>query len=385
MRSRLAQPNQAAKPVKHRHNRVLLNPMKAFPAPGSNNSLFLALCLALLLTASVTAQEQPPARVTVAEITATELAPSVPLVGVVDFDKVSSLATETSGLIVVQHVDEGQQVEQGALLLELNTDLLEKDRAIKQRGLEQIEAELRQLSAKRKRLEKLIKQDSASRQAYEEALYGQQALLARRAAIQTEIDRIRLRLAKSKLHAPFAGIVLERLKNEGDWLAPGDPAIRLASTQHLVVKVAVSESLARFQLPGSELPVRIDALDLDLTGKIQRLLPVAERRSRTLTLKLTIPYRPGLAANLSAQVRVPSGQPGPVRLLPRDALISQGEEEQVFILEQDKAKAVKLDIVARQGDSVAVSNDELAAGMKVVMDGNTRLKAGQAIQVVEAR
>ncbi len=348
------------------------------------NSLRFAACVIGLITLfPANAQKPPPAKVVVAAIAQQEIAATSRLVGVIDFDRVSNVSGEVSGLITAQHAREGLVVKAGDPLVTLNTDFIEKDMEIKRKQQGQFNADLQKLAATLKRLESLLQKNSASRQAYDEALYDHRSLVKKREILDLELERLQLQVEKSTVRAPFDGIVLEKLKEIGEWLDPGTAVCTLASSNDLVVKAAISENMVRYQRPGESLAVNVNALDIQLQGTAETISPVARQRSKSATLRVTVPYHPGMIRNMSATVEVPSGETRLMLLLPRDALVRSGGADSVYTVEEGKAKLVSVTVLTRRGDQAGVASPSLKPGMKVVIDGNDRLRPDQAVVVVE--
>ncbi|MEJ1472244.1 MAG: hypothetical protein RPU59_14445, partial [Candidatus Sedimenticola sp. (ex Thyasira tokunagai)] len=117
--------------------------------------------LGALAPLALTAVQQtpPPARVVVAKVVEQELAATSRLIGVIDFDRISEVSGETSGLITRQNAVEGMQVKAGDPLVELNTDLIHKDMDIKQMQRAQVSADLNRVGATLKRLKNLLKKN----------------------------------------------------------------------------------------------------------------------------------------------------------------------------------------------------------------------------------
>ncbi len=344
---------------------------------------FAACAIGLIAIFPANAQEPPPSRVVVADISQQEIAATSRLVGVIDFDRVSKVSGEVSGLITEQHVREGLVVKAGEPLVTLNTDFIEKDMDIKRTQQAQFTADLQKLAATLKRLESLLQKNSASRQAYDEALYDHRSLVKKLETLDLELERLQLRVAKSTVRAPFDGVVLEKLKESGEWLDPGTAVCTLASSHDLVVKAAISENMVRYQRPGESLAVTVNALDIQLQGTAQTISPVARRRSKSATLKVAVPYHRGMIRNMSATVEVPSGEARLMLMLPRDALVRNRGADFVYTVEDGKAKMVSVDVLTRRGNQAGVASPSLKPGMKVVVDGNDRLQPDQPVMVVE--
>lgn len=347
--------------------------------------LWTIICFGLLLPLSLLAAEKAPARVVTAAVTEQEVAATTRLTGVVDFDRISEVSGEISGLIVRQYAVEGMQIKAGDPLVELNTDLIRKDMDIKRKQRAQVTADLEKMGRTLKRLEELLQKNTASRQAYDDAHYDHRALQKKRESLDEEMERLKLQLQKSTVRAPFDGVILEKLKESGEWISPGTAVCRIASTRDLLVKVAVSENLARYQHPGQTVPLSIPALDLETEGEIIGVVPVANRRSRSVTLKVALPYRKGMIQNMSASVEIPASERRRLRMLSRDAVVSFQGKDFIYTVKDGKAAILPIEIVARIGDMIGVEKPPVTAGMPVVVDGNDRLQPNQAVQVIEHR
>jgi len=336
----------------------------------------------LLSPPSLFAAEASAARVVVASVTDQRINETTQLLGIIDFDRVSRVSGEIRGSISEQHAVEGMQIKTGDPLVVLNTDLIHKDIAIKQKQLEQISADLQKVGASLERLENLLQKNSASRQTYDDSLYDHRSLQKKRETLDLELQRLGIELRKSTVRAPFAGIVLEKLKERGEWMDQGTAVAVVASTRDVIASIALSEQLIRFQQPGAPVLVNIPSLDLQLEGKVLGIKPVAIMRSKSATLKVGIPFKTGMVRNMSASVEIPSSEARRLLIIPRDALISKKGEDFVYTVDQGKAILVPVDILARQGDTAGVAPSPLKQGMQVVVDGNDRLQPGQAVQVV---
>lgn len=340
------------------------------------------LLLGLTAPLSAAAEGPPPARVVVTDVREQEIAQTSALLGVIDFDRISAVSGEVSGLITRHHAAEGARMKQGQPLVELNTDFIHKDMDIKRKQRAQVSADLQKAGSSLKRLESLIKSNSASRQAYDDTLYDHQSLRMKRQTLDQELERLELQLEKSTVRAPFDGIVLEKLKEQGEWIEHGAPVAKLASSRDVILKVALPEKLVRFQQPELALTVTVEALDRQIEGRILGVMPVATLRSKSATLKIALPYVPGMIQNMSAIVHVPTSEKRRLPVVPRDALVRFKDRDFVYTVENGKAKQMPIEILVRSGDLAGVTPASLKPGMQVVIDGNDRLRPDQAVQVI---
>lgn len=344
--------------------------------------IITALTLSLLGLAAQ-AQDKPPARVVVTEVQEQEVHPTSHMTGVLRFDRVTHLSPEVSGQIKAMRLTDGLHVKQGEMVAEISGDFLRQDIAIAEAEIGDVEAQIAQKAAELKRLSALEKSNVASKSAYDEALYGLRALRARKKATQLRVERLKLELERGTIRAPFDGVVLERSQDVGEWAKPETSLGRLAATEYVLAVFPIAEAFVPYQVMGAEMEVTIPALRKTLTGKLHGFVSTTEVRTKSVYLKVELPYEDGMLENLSVEADIPTGEHRILRTLPRAALIQAPGKPTVYTITDGKAEAVKFDIAARIGDQVASNDDAIKPGMKVVIDGNDRLRPGQAVQVVD--
>lgn len=336
----------------------------------------------LLIATSVMAQP-PAARVVVTPVFEKEIAPTVQLLGVLDFDTKAGISPEISGLIARQKLTEGALISRGALMVQLNTDFIEKDLDILKKEIAELDFKIGNTQKNLKRFETLFKQNVTSEKDYDDLSSQLKELLAQQDALQVKLAKKKLELAKSTLRAPYNGLVLERYKNEGEWIAPGMSVCQLAAVDELVVQVALSEDLIRFIAVGQSLNFAIPALDRQLKGKVKAIVPKVDIKSKTFTIKISVAYEPGLMQNMTASVFVPAGPTRKLKMIKRDARVQFQGKDFVYTVQEDKAKIMPIEIRAVNGEYLGVDAPQITPGMVVVIDGNERLRPDQAVQIVK--
>jgi RND family efflux transporter MFP subunit len=319
------------------------------------------------------------------DIVEAELAPTNPMVGSLDFDKKSGISAENSGLIQKMAVAEGQLVNKGDILVRLNTEFLEKDIEILVKQVAQIEVKIQNARKNAQRYEKLFKRNAASEKAYEDIVDNLNELMLEQEVIRKRIERQELEVAKSRIRAPFNGLVLEKQKNEGEWVATGAPVCTVASTDDVMVRVAVPEELIRYVRAGQKISLSISALETNLKGTVDTIVPVADMTSKTIQVKIAIPYSKHFIQNMSATVHIPVKDKMTLKMVRRDALVRNQGKVFIYTVDAQKAKILPVTIAAYEGEMVGLTDPYLKVGMPVVVDGNERLRPGQAVMVVDAQ
>jgi RND family efflux transporter MFP subunit len=343
----------------------------------------LGLLAVLLAAAPAGAQQPPPARVAVTNIFEKELAPTTPLVGVVDFDRSAGISSEISGLLAEHKMAEGVVVRTGDVLVRLNGDFIRKDIAIIDQQIAQVKVKIENTRKNLERFETLFRQKATSEKQYDDLAFELRALEVEKQALSVTKAKKELELTKSTIRAPYDGLVIERFKDTGEWISPGVAVCRLAAIDRTVVKVPVSENLIRFVKAGQAVTVAIEALERELTGRVITIVPKVDPKSKTFELKVQIDYSRGLLQNMTATVDVPSGIKRSLRMIKRDAMVRLQGKAFVYTVNDSRAKILPIRVVAIEGEYIGVDAPHFKPGMPVVVDGNERLQPDQAVQIVD--
>lgn len=343
----------------------------------------LLVCTAPL----VSAQEQPPAKVRVVTVTEKPAAEQAGLIGMLYFDRVSRISTEVAGQVQEVHFREGDLVNKGDALIHINTDFLDKDVALAEAKLEQLDVRIQKNQKNLERYEQLFKKEAASEIDFDNLFYAYQELVKEREELESSLSKIKLMRSKCVIPAPFDGIILEKTVDIGDWVIQGRMLYRIGSANDLFAKVPVAEDLIQFVQKGDKLEVVINAYDTELSGEAAGILPVADEKTKNVFLKVRLgnirDISVPVAENMSATVYVPVSEQKNLKIIPRDALVKHQGRDFVYIVKEGKAAILPVTVVSYMGTQVGVNDSSIQPGMSVVVDGNERLKPDQPVEVTE--
>lgn len=282
----------------------------------------------------------------------------------------AQLGAEVPGVVGELMVDVGARVAKGELLVSL--DMWEHRLAVRQAeaGLATLNAQLTLARKQAERASVLRQKDQASAELLDSRATEVASLSAQIAQQQANLDTVRQRLDKGVLKAPFAGVVVERRAQQGQWVNPGEPLLRLVDLEHLELVAQLdpqeADTLAQarelaFQHPGGAYPLTLRVV-----------LPWGREPDRTREARLTFTNArplPGTAGRLTWSDPRPH--------LPAWLLVRRGEHLGVFLAQGDKAVFHALP-EAREGQPAVVSGE--LAGM-VIVDGREGLSPGARVRV----
>jgi len=324
----------------------------------------------------------PPARVVTAPVIERNVAENTQVMGTLFFDRVSNPSTEVNGIVRSVHVKEGELVKKGDVMFRLNTDFIDNEIESVQANMAQVKVRLIKAEKDLARYETLFRQEAASEKEYDDISLSREELIKQTAILETQLALARLKKQKSVIRAPFDGVVLEKKSETGDWVSPGSMLCSLGSVNDLFVKVPVSEDILSFARKGEPVTVSIVSLDKEVTGTIAGVIRVADPQTKSVFVKVRLPAMDNPVLNMSATVAMPVGEKKNMLLVPRDALVSYNGQYMVYTVNGGKAAPMPVTIVSYVGQYVAIESQGFTADMPLVVDGNDRLRPGQAVTII---
>ncbi|MBA3006752.1 MAG: efflux RND transporter periplasmic adaptor subunit [Proteobacteria bacterium] len=220
------------------------------------------------------------------------------------------LSPAIGGQLSVLAVQKGDQVQQGQLLLELwNKDLLaEKELAASEARTAQAQAESARVQAENssreaKRLQHLFQIDAIAEETMDKAKslaeaqrYTYQAALAAAETSLARLNVITTQLERTRLLAPFPGIIAEIHGELNEYITPSPPgiatlpAIELLDTSSFYITAPIDEVDAAKVLVGAKARVTMDAFgDRHFAARVRRIAPYVldlEKQARTVEVEL---------------------------------------------------------------------------------------------------
>lgn len=340
----------------------------------------LLIILLLFMSVPGQASEMPAAIVKTAEAFETTMASTTDIVGTLYFERVSKVAAEEGARVMNVNFREGDRVKSGQVLVRLDTRILKQQLALEEARLRQVELRIDNAKRNLDRMTHLFKNNAVTESAWDDLRFRHEELLQEKIVLNRQLEILRIRQEKSIIRAPFNGLVLDKNVETGAWVGPGSVLCMLAASDELYVQVPVAEELVRFTRKGDQLDVLLNAFGKKLSGTMEGIRPTADQRTKNISLKLKINYDGPVAENMSAIVQVPVSNPGTVLLVPRDAVIQFRGIDMVYVIKEKKAVNLPVKIIHAKGDQVGIEAEGLSPGTHVIVDGNERLRPGQAVE-----
>ena len=205
--------------------------------------------------------------------------------GTVRSRRASRLGFERGGMVAKVFVEEGDLVREGQLIARLDTKQLRAARRRVAASLAEANAGVGISTLTAERLGQLAEEEFISRQEADEARFGLEAAEAKKLELEAALAQIDVDLRKSRLLAPFSGVVSSRLVDEGTVVAAGSPIVRFRESDQKEAVIGVPPSIA--VAIGAEQELELG--NRSVSAPVAALIDDVDERTRTVTVILELP------------------------------------------------------------------------------------------------
>ncbi|WP_043753470.1 efflux RND transporter periplasmic adaptor subunit [Imhoffiella purpurea] len=299
----------------------------------------------------------------------------------------AELSPRVEGLVTELFVDEGSLVETGDPILTLDARLAELELQAAQARAREAEAASVDAIRVRDELLELKKGRHASEAEIQSAIAKVEMSAAALSGERAAVTRAQELVERHRLRAPFAGMVVSKGVEVGEWVQRDEATVELVAMDRLRVRAVLPQREYPRVAAGAEASLRFDALpDRDFGGQVLARIARGDERSRTFPVLIDLPNPDRLLApGMSARVRLTlSGPVVPVLTVPRDAVVTKSDGvREVWRVREDEAVLrawpMRIETGRALGDRLEVVAGELAEGDRLVLLGNERLRPGQEV------
>ncbi len=402
-----------------------------------------AVLLVLLAWASAAAaapggkRRRPPPIVSLGKVVAREVRNRLTAVGTVAPYRTSIVSSEIEGIVKTFPLQEGDPVEAGktviatlsrtdlehdirvmaAELAKARQDHLRLKRGSRKEVIAALRAKMRERKARRQRdaLELKRAEDLYNRKVLDKASYdlavanyeGSKSLadeaksnlreaeigprveeISKAAAevnrVRALIARVRDKLSKAVIRSPFTGFLTEKWAEVGQWVPKGGRVGEVVELSRVLVRAPISERRIAHVRVGDAAQVILDALPgRTFTGRVRKIIPKADPKSRTFPVEIELENTPDFAikAGMFARITTKYGPAVRALLVPKDAILQRARGAAVFVFDKGKVREVGFKRGRSVDSFVEIPPGTLAAGTKVVVQGNEKLRSGMKVRL----
>lgn len=343
-----------------------------------------ALLAAVLAACGGDAGEEDGPRATSVEAAVARLdtlSVNVEAVGSLEAQARVEVKPEVAGRVTDILFEEGEEVEDGEVLLRLDQNKLRAELQAARAAVTRAEAEFDNLRRQVERNDSLLAQGAISQQAYDDL---QTQFASSRAGLEeARANRALSRedLEDATIRAPFDGRVGAREIDLGDFVSVGAPLFTVVDDDPLEIQFSVPERHLGRLHAGSPVEVTVQSMPgRTFRGEVDFVSPYVEPASRSVALKARIPNPAAeLTAGQFANVLLEMER-RPAVVVPEAAILARQAGRFVFVAEDGQASLREVETGLRREGMVELRSG-VAEGDTVIVAGYQRLSDGSAVSV----
>lgn len=342
-----------------------------------------ALILVTIFTPAF-AQGPPPVPVQVAPVVQRPVAREIQAVGTVEANLYTTVSAEVEGAVARFDLREGDRVEKGQVLARLQRSDLKIGLKEAKANLQEKKALLTRAQQDHKRFKELFDEGAISAAELDRVQSVADAAKAQKESAEEAFQKVADQLRRTTIVAPFSGYIVKKHVEVGQWAEEGGEVADLVDIDTVYVLIPINERDIGKIRKGDEATVIVDTYPgRSFTGQIAYIIPQADVSSRNFPVKIRVDNAKDhlLKAGMFARVAIRYGEPRHSLFIPKDAVVLQGRDQVVFLLDTSRVQLRRVETGQAMGELVEVVKGDLKPGQEVVVVGNEILRDGAPVEV----
>jgi membrane fusion protein, multidrug efflux system len=321
--------------------------------------------------------EFSPADITVVEHR--ELTRTLPFSGSLSPVLQSTVKSKVSGEVQRVFVREGESITHGQVLAQIDTSDLQARLDAQVAALEEAKARLSIADKNRETNFKLLKQNFISQNAFDTTHSTFEANAAAVRSAEAQVRLARNAMQDAVVRAPIDGVLARKMVNAGEKVGPDSAMFTVVDLTKMEIEAPAPASEIPGVRVGQVASFQVDGFgERVFEGRVERINPITEQGSRSITLYLSVANRDGmLKGGMFAKGLLVLGKTQPSAVVLIAAVREEAGQSYVFTIEGGKLakRTVSLGLREPQAGLVEVKSG-LEKGVQVVSTRMDGLKPG---------
>jgi membrane fusion protein, multidrug efflux system len=303
--------------------------------------------------------------VDVVQLKAGEVIRSIAIPGSVIPNEQVDIYSEVAGRIQRILFKEGQHVNKGTVILQVDSDILKA-----QKAQLMVEQDLAEKDEARKR--SLYQAKGISLQDYE---VSQSAL----ANAKARLDLLNVQISKATIRAPFSGKIGLRHVSEGAFISTSTLITSIVQENPVKIEFSVSEKYARNVKVGQIIEFKTAGDSKSYSGKVYAFEPRIDEGTRMLTVRASLPNPGNLIAGSFVSISYDMGKEENAFMVPSESIVPVLKGQKIFVVRNGLVEEIPVEIGIRTPEKVQIIG-ALKEGDQVLISGLLAVRAGMPVK-----
>jgi len=299
-----------------------------------------------------------------------------------------TITPDIGGKVAKIYVEEGQRVERGQLLAEMDVESIQLQLKQTEAAQAVAEANFKNASRNKERMDRLFQEKAVSDQQYEQVKLVYDAAKAQLEQAQAAVNMARHTLDLSIMKAPFGGIIASKNAQVGDVINPmmgnfspgsGGGVLTLVDYSRIKIVVEVSQSDILRIYKGQPAAVRVsDGQAKEYPGTVTVVNTTADPLAKKFRVEVLVnnpdlALRPGTFGSCIFEASTHDN----ALVVPQKAIL---DNKYVFLVEGNKAVKKEVLLGLKNAELIEIK-EGLKEGDRVIIEGNYGLAEGAEVEI----
>jgi HlyD family secretion protein len=311
------------------------------------------------------------------------------------------VSAKIQGRLSELRVEEGSVVRQGETLARLESNDYEASVERARAAVQRAEADLAENQRQLRLADDMAKQRIISADQRDAAASRVRIAEAQLSQARADQDFAEAQLQNTVIRAPFSGVVVKKMAEVGESVAPIPPGVNISTSSGAIVALAdlatleveadVAEANVAKVANGQPAEVTVEAIpDRRYNAVLRQVIPTADRTKATVMVKVTIldkdkDLKPEMSAKVTflepeKKEKAAAAAPQPAVLVPRSAVATRDGKSVVFLVRDGKAQERPV-VLGTERQGQVIVQQGLAGGETLVAKPGDELKDGATVRV----
>jgi RND family efflux transporter MFP subunit len=270
--------------------------------------------------------------------------PFLSVSGKIQASNSADLSTRMMGYVNKVHVNVGDKVRKGQLLVSINNSDLQAKRAQVNAGITEATAAYNNAKKDYNRFLNLFADNSASQKELDDMTAHFEMAKARLEAAKQMKNEVNAQFTYSNITAPFNGVITGKNVEEGHMANPGIPLISMETPGNFEVMAMVPETEISDIKTATNVAVLVKSINQTITGKVKEVSSSAKNTGGQYLVKIDLDKtEANILSGMFTTVQFPVERKAKTSmvLIPNEAIVTNGQLSGVYTVSQSNTALLR--------------------------------------------
>lgn len=256
----------------------------------------------------------------------------------------ADLSTRMMGYVNKVHVNVGDKVRKGQLLVSINNSDLQAKRAQVNAGITEATAAFNNAQKDYNRFKNLLADNSASQKEMDDMTANFEMAKARLESANQMKNEVNAQFAYSNITAPFSGTITSKNVQAGNMANPGMPLISIETPENFEVIAMVPETEISDIIKGTAVNVLVKSINKTIEGEVAEVSSSAKNTGGQYLVKIDLNKTDAnILSGMFTTVQFPVMRKGKseMTLIPKEAIVVNGQLSGVYTVSQSNTAILR--------------------------------------------